>query len=214
VVLTPRRWRQVGDDARASCRRWWQKSPAHQEEHEGNRKTIAQGMPALPCEPVVTLLVCFFHLRTRLRVRRTRPAFPAPSSCERAVDLQNSGAKTRRGTVEFCLNAATAECARSPACGGRLSHLMVRVSYSSPRERERVVAREDTNEMSVRVGGIKTRPPPRCRSPREKKARAHAKALPQAERWHGKLAENRPMQLAHEYCVTRPQIHRLSCRCH
>jgi hypothetical protein len=64
------------------------------------------------------------------------------------------------------------KCARSPACGAGLSHLMVRVSYSSPRERERVVAREDANEMSVRVGGIKTRSPPRCRSPREKKARA------------------------------------------
>src|SRR5579864_4410289 len=36
--------------------------------------------------------------------------------------------------------------------------------YPSPRERERVVGREDANEMSVRVGGIKTRPPPDRRS--------------------------------------------------
>ena len=31
VVLTPRRWRQVGDDAFASRRRWWQKSPVTKE---------------------------------------------------------------------------------------------------------------------------------------------------------------------------------------
>src|SRR5579872_2300341 len=37
-------------------------------------------------------------------------------------------------------------------------------SLSLPHERERVVGREDANEMSVRVGGIKTRPPPDRRS--------------------------------------------------
>src|SRR5579872_7329628 len=36
--------------------------------------------------------------------------------------------------------------------------------YPSPHERQRVVGREDANEMSVRVGGIKTRPPPDRRS--------------------------------------------------
>jgi hypothetical protein len=30
-------------------------------------------------QPVVTLLVCFFHLHTRLRVPAKHPAFPAPS---------------------------------------------------------------------------------------------------------------------------------------
>src|SRR5579883_1894866 len=59
VVLTPRRWCQVGDNACALRWRWWQESPVHQEEHEGNRKTIAQGMPGQTGEPVVTLLACF-----------------------------------------------------------------------------------------------------------------------------------------------------------
>src|SRR5215813_902160 len=31
--------------------------------------------------PVVTLLVCFFHSHTRLRVPATHRAFPAPSPC-------------------------------------------------------------------------------------------------------------------------------------
>jgi len=34
VVLMPRRWHQVGGMIRW---RWWQQSPAHQGEHEGNR---------------------------------------------------------------------------------------------------------------------------------------------------------------------------------
>jgi len=42
VVLAPRRWRQVGgDDPPAMVTR----KPDHQREHEGNRNTIAQGMP-------------------------------------------------------------------------------------------------------------------------------------------------------------------------
>src|SRR5579871_2101439 len=40
------------------------RKPDHQREHEGNRNTIAQGMPALPCEPVVTNL-CAFSNRTQ-----------------------------------------------------------------------------------------------------------------------------------------------------
>jgi hypothetical protein len=44
-------------------------------EHEGNRKTIAQGMPDDGGGPVVTTLVCFSHLRTRLWVRRA-PGIP------------------------------------------------------------------------------------------------------------------------------------------
>jgi|GEM_PF-5932963 len=44
VVLTPRRWRQVGgDDPPAMVAR----KPGHQGEREGNRKTIARGMPVL-----------------------------------------------------------------------------------------------------------------------------------------------------------------------
>jgi hypothetical protein len=41
--------------------------PGHREEHEGNRKTIARGMPGYPGVTVVTMLVCFFILHARLR---------------------------------------------------------------------------------------------------------------------------------------------------
>jgi hypothetical protein len=43
VVLTPRRWRQVGDDASASRWRWWQESPVTKESAKETVKTIAQG---------------------------------------------------------------------------------------------------------------------------------------------------------------------------
>jgi uncharacterized protein YraI len=62
VVLTPRRWRQVGDDtayhasddashhtsddAFASRWRWWQQSPVTRKSTKETVKTIAQGMPA------------------------------------------------------------------------------------------------------------------------------------------------------------------------
>jgi hypothetical protein len=51
------------------------KKPDHREEHEGNRNTIAQGMPECFGLPVVTLLVCSLFLHTRLRVRKT-PGIP------------------------------------------------------------------------------------------------------------------------------------------
>ena len=63
VVLTPRRWRQVGDDASASRRRWWQTSPVTRESPEETVKTIAQGNAGCPGEPVVT--PCAFYLCTR-----------------------------------------------------------------------------------------------------------------------------------------------------
>jgi hypothetical protein len=43
VVLTPRRWRQVGDDASHRGRRWWQKSPVTRESAKETVKTIACG---------------------------------------------------------------------------------------------------------------------------------------------------------------------------
>jgi hypothetical protein len=45
------------------------RKPGLRGEREGNRKTIAQGMPERFGVPVVTLLVCFFHSHARLRVR-------------------------------------------------------------------------------------------------------------------------------------------------
>ena len=44
------------------------RKPDHQREPEVSRKTIAQGMPGVSGEPVVTTLVCFFRLHARLRV--------------------------------------------------------------------------------------------------------------------------------------------------
>src|SRR4029453_17396404 len=64
VVLTPRRWCQVCDKKR---RRRWQESPVHRGEHEVSRKTIARGMPGETGVTVVTMLVFFFYLHTRLR---------------------------------------------------------------------------------------------------------------------------------------------------
>jgi hypothetical protein len=51
-------------------------------------------MPAFSGEPVVTTLVCFLYLHARLRVRLTRPAFPAPSVCAARI-LQDSDAVRR-----------------------------------------------------------------------------------------------------------------------
>ena len=50
--------------------------PGHRGEHEGNRNTIARGMPGETGVTVVTMLVCFtYHLHARLRVHRA-PGIP------------------------------------------------------------------------------------------------------------------------------------------
>jgi hypothetical protein len=52
------------------------KKPGPQEEHEGNRKPIAQGMPECFGVPVVTSSLCALYLsHTRLRVHKT-PGIP------------------------------------------------------------------------------------------------------------------------------------------
>jgi hypothetical protein len=77
VVLAPRRWRQVlqgvlqGDGGK--------KARFTRESAEKAVNPIVQGMPERFGEPVVTTLVCFFHLRTRLRVRRA-PGIPCALS--------------------------------------------------------------------------------------------------------------------------------------
>jgi len=63
VVLTPRRWCHVCDDAHASRRQWWPKSPAHQGEREVAVKTVARGMPDVSAEPVVTAACLSFCRR-------------------------------------------------------------------------------------------------------------------------------------------------------
>jgi len=45
VVLMPRRWHQVGDNARALRLRRWQTSPVTGESTKETVKTIARGMP-------------------------------------------------------------------------------------------------------------------------------------------------------------------------
>jgi hypothetical protein len=54
VVLTPRRWRQLGDDASALRWGWWQESPVTKESAKETVKTIAQGRPDCFGVPVVT----------------------------------------------------------------------------------------------------------------------------------------------------------------
>jgi hypothetical protein len=49
--------------------------PDHRGDHVISRNTIARGMPDCSGEPVVTMLVCFFILHARLRVRRA-PGIP------------------------------------------------------------------------------------------------------------------------------------------
>jgi hypothetical protein len=78
-------------------KRRWQESPAHRGDHEGNRKTIVQGMPECFGKPVVTMLVCFHLSHTRLRVRLEHPAFPAPSDFSRAM-LDKTRADRAAGT--------------------------------------------------------------------------------------------------------------------
>jgi hypothetical protein len=55
------------------------RKPDHQGDHEGNRNTIARGVPGCFGVPVVTKLMCFFHLHAGPWVRLIHPAFPAPS---------------------------------------------------------------------------------------------------------------------------------------
>ncbi len=65
TVLTPRGRRQArGRFPRATK----STKPGLRGDYEGNRNTIAQGMPECFGQPVVTMLVCFHLSRTRLRV--------------------------------------------------------------------------------------------------------------------------------------------------
>jgi hypothetical protein len=99
VVLTPRRWRQVGDNACALRLRRWQTSPVTGESAKETVKTIARGMPGGSGVTVVTTLVCFFISHARLRARHA-PGIPCALCLQRAEGLkQNSrggAARSRR----------------------------------------------------------------------------------------------------------------------
>jgi len=72
VVLAPRPWRQADG---AIQRRRWQKRPLTGESTKETVKPLRGESRDCLAEPVVTTLVCFFHLQTRLRVQLA-PGFP------------------------------------------------------------------------------------------------------------------------------------------
>ena len=63
-----------------------------------SRKAIAQGVPSDFGVPVVTTLVCFFVLQTRLWVRRA-PGIPCALSSMRDEVVAKPGRKSRRGNA-------------------------------------------------------------------------------------------------------------------
>jgi hypothetical protein len=72
------------------------------QEHEGNRKTIAQGRPDRSGEPVVTnSYVFYFYIRGCGRINR--PAFPAPSFPEGVMSgkLGQAMPRERRNVSEW-----------------------------------------------------------------------------------------------------------------
>src|SRR5579871_47189 len=87
------------------------RKPDHQGEHEASRNTIAQGMPDRFGEPVVTLLVRFFHLRARLRVRQA-PGIPCALFRGGASFSQRLGYEVPRERIITALRAnGSRECA-------------------------------------------------------------------------------------------------------
>ena len=129
------------------------RKPGPREEREGNRNTVARGMPECFGLPVVTTLVCFFHLHTGPRVRPStrhslRPldrgrcltglgrASSAARRCRRAV----SGAE-RQGAYENGLNGTFGHAfGISPTARRRAGRPGSRRSASLPRGRARAEA--------------------------------------------------------------------------
>jgi hypothetical protein len=91
-------WRQCSSIAPATVTN----KPDHRGERGISRKTIARGMPECFGVPVVTMLVCFHLLHTRLRVRLERPAFPAPSVFLRVTNLRQPGHDLCCGNAKTC----------------------------------------------------------------------------------------------------------------
>jgi len=69
VVLMPRRWHQVGDDVFHHADDGDKKARSPERARRKPLKPFARAKPDYRIEPAVTLLVCFFVSRTRLRVR-------------------------------------------------------------------------------------------------------------------------------------------------
>ncbi len=79
VVLTPRRWRQVLEKLTLLWMTGARK-PDPRGDHEGNRKTIAQGMPADVGVPVVTCSCAFLFAREAMGASCTRHSLRPPLS--------------------------------------------------------------------------------------------------------------------------------------
>src|SRR5438552_18682933 len=80
--------------------------PGHRGEHEGNRKTIARGMPGETGVTVVTMLVCFFISHARLRAHQA-PGIPCALCLSRAnascTTRANPAARSRSHILFGCL---------------------------------------------------------------------------------------------------------------
>jgi hypothetical protein len=108
VVLTPRRWSQVGGSNSADD--GGKRAPAHRSgdrgEHAISVKTIAQGRPDQFGEPVVTCSCALSLSHARLRVHWA-PGFPAPSELQRAgfdsKTRAQSAARMRMHVLNRCL---------------------------------------------------------------------------------------------------------------
>jgi hypothetical protein len=101
VVLTPRRWCQVGE--KLFRRRRWQESPVTGESAKEAVKTIARGKPGCSGELVVTTS-CAFYFCTRDCGCIAHPAFPAPLLCKARTNLHRSGVFTSREGVVASAN--------------------------------------------------------------------------------------------------------------
>jgi hypothetical protein len=109
-----RRWRwtakSCGPDAPTlessfagiSARRRWQKSPVTGRARRKPLKPLRAGMPGDLGEPVVTTLVCFFHLHARLRVHWA-PGIPHALCFQGEASMHTSGAivPRERGGASF-----------------------------------------------------------------------------------------------------------------
>ena len=103
MVLMPRRWHQLGDDASHHAGDGGKKARSPGRARKKPLKPFAQGMPGRSGVPVVTTLVCFFLSHARPRVQSAHPAFPAPSSFEDANVSRTTRAQRRRGNTKACL---------------------------------------------------------------------------------------------------------------
>jgi hypothetical protein len=112
VVLTPRRWRQVGESN--FHRRRWQESPVTEESAEKTVKTIVRGMPDVSGVTVVTNACAYYHC-ARGCGRAERPAFPAPSD-RGGREFQARLARIARRDRGCARNRSDAELERRHGC--------------------------------------------------------------------------------------------------